>query len=523
MKTHLPRMMIILLWIVGLSLLYLTNTGVLSFDKPYIYQYSQESPTEYPPVAFVNVNVVPMDSERVLRNQTVIVHDNVIETIGDSGQVQVRAEAVVVDGTDHYLMPGLTDMHVHIEYENDMLLMVANGVTSVRNMWGNTGRKLWWGMPDQLELRRHIEAGALFGPTIYTAGPIMEGSPAFHPMVEPFDLPGEARKSVIWQAQQGFDFIKVYDHLSPEVYQAVMETAVANDIPVVGHVPFAVGLDGVLASGQVTIEHLAGYIDSDEATFIIPQDQLDDYAEKTREAGVWNVVTLSEYPKSKETPAGMERLQNQPGMVYVSPGVRFLTPFFYTMTSRSHTYLGIDYPRRMTELNRQMVEALHEAGAGILLGTDAAQAYHIPGFSIHEELVLLVDAGLTPYEAIEAGTRNAAVVMEKLDEFGTIEAGKRADMILLAANPLDDVGNIQKRMGVMLNGRWLTEAQLQAMLAGLVDSYKPSLLERLWPLHALISLVLNVYPLCFKFLLKAAHIGERIKRIGVFVPTRIKS
>ena len=482
MKTYLLRIFSGLLLIVGLSLLYLTNTGVLSFDKPYIYQYSQELPIENSPVAFVNVNVVPMDSERILENQTVIVRENVIETIGDSAQVQVPVEAVVVDGTDQYLMPGLTDMHVHIEYENDMLLMVANGVTSVRNLWGNTGRKLQLGMPDQLQLRRQIEAGTLFGPTIYTAGPVMEGSPSFHPIAEPIDLPDKARESVIWQAQQGYDFIKVYDHLSPEVYAAVMETAVANDIPVVGHVPFAVGLDGVLASEQVTIEHLAGYIDSDEATFIIPEDQLVEYAEKTREAGVWNVVTLSEYPKSKETPAGVERLKNQPGMVFQSPGVRFLTPFLYTMTAKSHTYEGTDYPQRMLDLNRQMVEALHEAGAGILLGTDAAQAYHIPGFSIHEELALLVDAGLTPYEAIEAGTRNAAAVMGKQDEFGAIETGKRADLILLAANPLDDVGNIQKRVGVMVNGRFLTATQLQSLLAELVDSYQPNLIERLWPI-----------------------------------------
>ena len=129
-----------------------------------------------------------------------------------------------------------------------------------------------------------------------------------------------------------------------------------------------------------------------------------------------------------------------------------------------------------------MVQALHEAGAGILLGTDAAQSYHIPGFSIHEELAMLVDAGLSPYEALEAGTRNAAVALGKPDEFGTIEAGKRADLLLLEDNPLTDVGNIQKRAGVMLRGRWLPEDQLQSMLAGLVESFQPSLAERLWPL-----------------------------------------
>lgn len=301
-------------------------------------------------------------------------------------------------------------------------------------------------------------------------------------MAEVFDSPDAARDSVAWQAAHGYDFIKVYDHLSPSVYQAILEAAREYDIPVVGHVPFAVGLDGVLASGQMTIEHLTGYIDPDTVKFIIPEDQLEEYAIKTREAGVWNCVTLSEYPKSKETPAGMERLRNQPGMIYVSPGIKLFTPFLYYMASQSHTYAGADYPQRLAALNREMLRALHQAGAGILIGTDAAQAYHISGFSIHEELALLVEAGLSSYEAIEAGTRNAAEAMGRSNEFGTIEEGKRADLILLDANPLDNVGNIQERVGVMLRGRWLAEDQLQAMLAGLAGSYEPGLRNRLCPL-----------------------------------------
>ena len=482
MKKVISKFLLGLFLAISLGLLYLTNAGILSFDKPYIFRLSDEMPVENPPVAFVNVNVIPMDSERVLKDQTVIVHDGTIESIGSSDQVRIPDVALIIDGQGKYLMPGLVDMHVHIQYENDMLLFAANGVTSVRNMWGNTGKMLRFGFPDQLALREQVEQGTLFGPTIYTAGPTMEGSPAFHPLAEVFDTSEIASKSVEWQGSQGDDFIKVYDHLSPEAYQAIIQTAGENNIPIIGHVPFTVGLDGVLAGGQKTIEHMTGYIDPDAVKFIIPEDQLDVYAVKTREAGVWNCVTLSEYPKSKETPEGFGQLQNQPGMVYVSPATRLLSPFLYKMAAKSHTYEGDDYPERIADINRRMVAALHEAGAGILLGTDAAQAYHIPGFAIHEELAYLVEAGLSPYEAIEAGTRNAALAMGKADEFGTVEAGKRADLILLESNPLFDVSNIQKRTGVMVRGRWLGEEQLLSILDELVKSYKPNMVERFWPL-----------------------------------------
>jgi imidazolonepropionase-like amidohydrolase len=269
------------------------------------------------------------------------------------------------------------------------------------------------------------------------------------------------------------------------VYQAILAAAREHDMPVVGHVPLAVGLDNVLAGGQKTIEHLSGYVDPDTVEFIIPHDRLDEYGVETRDARVWNVATLTEYPRSKETPEGLERLQNQLGTDYYSPAWKSLAPFFYKMSAEAHNYPGADYPQRIAALNREMVQALHRAGAGILLGTDAAQAYNIPGFSTHEELAMLVEAGLNPYQAIESGTRNAALALGHADEFGTVAPGKRADLLLLAANPLDDVSAVGQRAGVMTRGRWFTQADLDQMLAELTESYRPNLLERVWPLGLL--------------------------------------
>ena len=478
--------------IAGIILAVLTNSGLLSFRRKYIYQLSERISLVGSVTAFVDVTVLPMDSERMLEHQTVVVRDGIIKMVGSSDQIEVPHDARVIDGRGKYLMPGLVDMHVHVEYPNDLLLFVANGVTSVRNMWGNTDKKLWFGLPDQLEMKRQISQGTLFGPTIYTAGPIMDGKPANHPLMEVFTSREEATRSVAWQKTQGYDFVKVYDHLTPQVYEAILTSAKEQGMPVVGHVPFDVGLDGVLSSGQMTIEHLTGYVDPDAVRFLIGEDQLDEYAQRTKEAGVWNCVTLTEYPKSKQTPEGFHQLQHQPGMIYQSPSTRLLSPFIYYMASRGHTYNGDDYGQRVAELNRKMVQALHEVDAGILLGTDAAQAYHLPGFSVHEELALLVEAGLSPYEALASGTRSAAIAVGKKNEFGLVAEDHRADLLLLNANPLEDVVNADQRAGVMLRGRWYGSDELQSMLDELADSYRPALLERLWPLALVVTAMMKI-------------------------------
>ncbi len=480
-----------LMIIIGLVALALTNSGLWSLDGAYLQRYSESLPEPDTVTAFVDVTVLPMDGERTLENQTVLVRDGLIAAIGSRDEVRVPPGAQVIDGRGRYLMPGLVDMHVHIEYDSDLLLLAANGVTSIRNMWGNTGMKLNLGLPDQLVLREAIAAGELFGPAIYTTGPVMEGDPPNHPMMEVFRDPEEARLSVASQKAKGYDFIKVYDHLSPETYQAILEAAAANGIKVVGHVPKQVGLESVLPGGQLTIEHLQGYIDADTAEFLIPEEGLDEYAKLTRQSGVWNCPTLSLYPKNNQSQIGLQRLESQPGMAYLPPLPRLLTPFMYRQMSASHTYQGQDYPERIAELNRRMLAALHRAGAGILLCTDAAQSYHIPGFSIHEELALLVEAGLSPYEALAAGTRDAAIALDRANELGTIAEGLRADLLLLEADPFEDVTNASMRAGVMLRGRWMSEEDLHEMLAGLETSFRPTRLERIWP-AVLIAVALYV-------------------------------
>ena len=470
-----------LLILVGIALLLPANNGLINFNKPYLLGVMESLPEANPIVAFEHVKAIPMDNERMLADQTVIVREGIIDEIGASGEVRVPPGAQRIDGTGKYLLPGLVDMHVHIEDENDLLLYAANGVTTVRNLWGNSELKLRIGMPNQLEMRDQIAGGELFGPTIYTSGPIMEGDPPNSPLMPVVRSPEDAVKSIAWQKAQGYDLVKVYDNLSPETYAAVLQAARDHEMPVVGHVPFAVGLEAVMDGGQVTIEHLSGYIDSDAGEFIIPEDQLADYAELTQEAGVWNIPTIGLYQNT--VPADdVERLEAQPGVEYFSPVMRVIMRMFIGQLSASVTYAGEDYPERIEQIYLQTTRALNEAGAKVALGTDATNSYLVPGFSLHDELGYLIQAGFTPFEAIEAGTRNAAGALGKSDEFGTIEPGKRADLILVSANPLDEVSHLRNREGVMLRGRWLTQASLQALLDDLAGSYTPTVIERLWPL-----------------------------------------
>lgn len=474
-----------LLLIGGLGLLLLTNTGFISLGKPYIVSQGKALVPEAGLVAFLHVNVVPMDRESVLADQTVITRAGVIERIGPAADVIVPPEALVVNGQGGYLVPGLADMHVHVKEENELLIYVAHGVTTIRDMWGTTGLQLQLGFPDQLALHSQIQSDELLGPTMYIAGPIMEGEPKTNPLMPVFGSPEAAQASIRDQKARGYDFIKVYDNLSPEIYAAILRAAGEEGLPVVGHAPRQVGLERTLSGGQVTIEHLTGFIEADTADFLIPEERLAEFAAMTREAGVWVCPTIGVYQKYVPD-AELAALEALPEMAYVSPRMKIFWRRLLRPGSIQNVHYVGDYPARIDEIFTHTTRVLHENGAGIILGTDAGNPYVVPGASLLNELDYLVAAGFTPYEALATGTRNAAEALGDPDHSGTVREGNRADLILLQENPLDDITNIRRRLGVMVRGHWLPESDLQTMLAELVASYSPSLLDRLWPLSLIV-------------------------------------
>ena len=425
-------------------------------------------------IAFVNVNVVPLDRERILEGQTVVVRDGRIAQIGRASDVKVPAGALKVDGGGKYLMPGLADMHIHLYpgtgSQNDLAsqqlqLFLANGVTTVRNMIGK---------PEHLLLREKIAKGELLGPTIYTAGPPLLGNTVA--------TPEAAERAVVEQKNAGYDLLKVHEGLSPETYAAIVATANRLRIPFAGHVTATVGLTRALEARQTSIEHLDGYLQAMVADNSpvkagpsqvvvgpvlehIDESKIPALAAATRKAGVWNDPTLTLF-KLIVSDAKPEELAQWPELQYVPAKMR--DNFAKQKQSTDDIPASSSERRRYIELRNKMLLALHAAGAKLLIGPDSPQFFLVPGFATHRELQSFVEAGLTPYQAIEAATRNPAEyfaeVMKTSRDFGTVEVGMRADLLLLDANPLQTVADLSKRAGVMVRGRWLPENELRKML-----------------------------------------------------------
>ncbi|MFB3065224.1 MAG: amidohydrolase family protein [Planctomycetota bacterium] len=410
-------------------------------------------------IAFVGVNVVPMSAAGVIENRTVLVKDGLIAALGRVGKTTLPEGTLEIDARGLYLMPGLCDMHVHNWYAEEHLLFVANGVTCVRNMWGN---------PMHLRWRREIEAGERLGPRIFTTGPLLDGKPPLWQGSTIVETAEQAAAAVAEQKQAGYDAIKVYNGLKPEAYAALVEAAAAQGLPVYGHVPKAVGIEGVLKARQGSIEHLTGYLqrwtEGDPALFAAQ-------AKATAEAGTWNCPTTVVFQKFVPL-AEANKLRARPEMKYVPP--KLLATWDPTKDFRSRNLKPEQFAaiKRANGTRLKLIKAMHDAGARLILGTDCANPFVVAGWSVHEELQNFVDAGLSPYEALRTSTADAAEFLGRAPEFGTVEVGKRADLILVKGNPLDDVAHAARRAGVVVRGRWLSQTELQRRLEALAESYK---------------------------------------------------
>jgi imidazolonepropionase-like amidohydrolase len=424
-------------------------------------------------VAFVDVTVIPMDRERSLGHHTVLVRGDRILAMGPTDQVKVPAGTLRVEGRGKFLIPGLAEMHAHIPggqapdsvVERTLFLYVSGGITTVRGMLGH---------PRHLELRARAGRGDIVSPTIYTSGPSFNGNSV--------PTPQAAARRVIEQEAAGYDFLKIHPGIERHVFDTLAATAQRVGIKLAGHVPLDVGLQRALEARYASIDHLDGYVEAmvrkdspipaAQSEFFglnlgehLDTSRLPALVEATRRAGVWNVPTQV-LLENLVPGVDAEALARRPEMRYVPRGT--LAQWAEEKNSLlTDTRSSLESVQATIEIRRKLIKALHTGGAGLLLGSDAPQIYNVPGFSTHRELESLVAAGLTPYQALETGTRNVAVFFGTLPSTGTIEVGKRADLILLDANPLMDVRNTTRRAGVMLGGKWLPQSSIDARLAAI--------------------------------------------------------
>lgn len=427
-----------------------------------------------PMFAFTAVNVVTMTpGEPLLRDQTVLVENGRIVAMGPTGSLPVPAGATEIHAEGQYLMPGLADMHVHLEHFDDPVylnLFLVNGVTMVRSMDGR---------PNILEWRRRAADGTMLAPQIYTAGQVLDGAPPVRDDNIALATPEDASRVVAEQAAAGYDFIKVYANLSPEVFDAITETASELNLPVAGHKPGMVPLDAFLSSGVRSVEHLGDYAEQIAAAssegsapppslkrrlgFLADDDRMNSLAEQVAASGVWVVPTMITDERLVARPELVDQWARAPEIASVDRGI---VEYWRGSLARAADRVGPDSWQWVLEgrSNRQaLLRALHRAGVPIMTGTDTPQPFVFPGSSLHDELAIYVAVGLTPAEALAYATREPARFLGQETDWGTIETGKRANLLLLNGNPLADIAATRRIAGVMLDGRWLPADQLAEM------------------------------------------------------------
>ncbi|MFT3700217.1 MAG: amidohydrolase family protein [Kofleriaceae bacterium] len=430
--------------------------------------------------AFVDVTVETMLAPTPLAHQIVLVDGDSIVKIGSN--VEIPADAEKIDAKGKYLIPGLHDMHVHLDGTTGMLqLFVGSGVTTVRNMAGS---------PRTIALREKIKAGQLLGPTIYTAGPFVDGE---RPRWEASDSvvnAADAQRVIADHVAQGYDFVKIYNGLTVTAYDAVAAEAKKNHLRIVGHVPFVVPLQHVLETEQASVEHLAGYAVAVErrdspvrnqrgSAPIIKRwmyadvEKIAQIVKLTVDHHVYNTPTLVTAAAYGELYRGHLPEGASGDLEDVSPDWRARWD-----PKKSPKHYDSAIRRAMDEAHDKalateglIVKDLADAGAPIMAGTDTPNPYVIPGPSLHQELGMFVAAGLSTYAALRSATIVPAEFLGDPKD-GRIEVGARADLVMLDGDPLADIHNVDKISGVMVRGRWLPKQDLKKMHDALVEKYR---------------------------------------------------
>jgi imidazolonepropionase-like amidohydrolase len=404
------------------------------------------------PIAITHITVIDAGAGLARPRMTVIVRGDRITAAGT--RVRAPRGLRVVDGRGKYLIPGLWDMHVHLRANFDLAVpdasgrtfyaphFVANGITGVRSMWDSAA--------DIRRLREAMAAGEVAGPRIVSSGNMLDGPRPFVPGAIACATPEQGRQAVRRLKAEGSDFIKVYSWLPRDVYFAIVKEAASLGLSVAGHLPNSVTASEASDAGQKSMEHLMGIPLAGDSQAL--------FATFVRN-GTWQTPTLTALRSVAYF--GDPQLANPQQMADLPPA---LAQFWKSGGPGMARVQDATTRKREFERQLEFVGAMHRAGVKILAGTDTPNPYVFPGSSLHDELELLVRAGLTPAEALRAATVGAAEYLGLADRLGAVEPGKLADLVLLDANPLDDVANTRRIHAVVLGGKLHPKADLERML-----------------------------------------------------------
>lgn len=422
-------------------------------------------------VVFRGVNVIPMDRERVLENQTVVVRNGRITALGNASSVRFGTDALVVDARGKYLTPGWAEIHAHVPPIDDiepmkdvLMLYLTNGITTIRGMLGH---------PKHLELRHKINSGEILGPHFYATGPSFNG--------QTVKTAERGAQMVREQKAAGYDYLKLHPGLTNQTFPAIARTAQEVGIPFVGHVSFNVGVWRAIDARYSSIDHLDGFIEaitpgsdtlaeSETGLFgawIADQAdaaQIPRLVSALREKRV-RVVPTQALAERWLSPLPTETFTDDPEMKYMKP--QEIENWVKAKHSyRSNPNFSKERAEKLVQIRRKLIYECQKNGVELLLGSDAPQVFNVPGFSIHHEMKYLVDAGLTPYETLRTGTVNVASYLNKPDS-GVIRVGNVSDLVLLSGNPLTDINQTRNIEGVMIGTNYLSKAYIQQQLAKL--------------------------------------------------------
>lgn len=440
-------------------------------NKISVYAQANGQEIQAKTVAFVNAAVVPMDKEQVLPEHTVVVVNGKISAVGPASRVKVPRGALRIDARGRYLLPALSDMHVHVEgeswnallspeakaasknapFEDFLFPYVANGVTTVQVLSGTQ---------ELLPVRGRIAQGELLAPRLILARMIDGPDKAWPPPLSSWvSTAEEARNATLQAKADGYDKMKVYSFLNKESYDAIIATAKEQHMDVVGHIPYSLSVEYVVDAGQKMIAHTEEVAKHTHGDY--SKERISYFAGRIADGRVWLTPTLVTTRRILDEFTDPDGLFSRPESIYAAHPIqrdiwKFISNMNHQIPPESQRKLRDDFEK----FQRPFTKVFHDKGGQLMTGTDSLLPRLVPGFTLHQELQELVDVGLTPYEALRTSTTIPYEYLGESKEAGTIQVGKRTDLLLVDANPLENVSAASKISGVMMRGRWIAKEEI---------------------------------------------------------------